>query len=388
MGTMVSLSLVQVGIFAFLACLCGAIFAGLRAQSSLAWLAAALFCGTIDILILSLSQGRTAEQVAVTIMVPAAYLCVGQSVRIIVGQRHQYHALHAAILALTAIAVAMAFIDAVPFLYQTMPFQLACALSVAESIVRLARGGKARALDIALMVALSGLASVFLARIPLYLILFDAGTHYATMKATMFERASLAISGFLGPVTAFLLLVKIVADVIGTYRMRSERDGLTGLLNRHSFDLAVAGERSAGGAVVLCDIDHFKQVNDRYGHAVGDDVLRAFAGLLEPTGYRAGRMGGEEFALLLPGCNAVEAAAVADMIRQRFHGGAYPGVAADHRLSASFGIAEYRSGADPKSVFIRADAALYRAKGAGRNRVVLAPEDGNASTGDPRLRAA
>jgi diguanylate cyclase (GGDEF)-like protein len=383
MGTMVSLSLVEVGILAFLACLCGAIYGGLRNQSSLAWLAAALFCGAIGILVLSAARGSTAEQVAITILAPAAYLCVGQCVRIIAGQQGQYRALHGAVLALTGIAVLLAVVD-VPFLYQTQPFQLACALAASESIVRLVRTGQRRVLDVCLIGALIGLAAMFLARIPAYLILFDAGTHYAQMKATLFERTALAVSGLLGPVAAFLLLVKIIASVIATYRMRSERDGLTGLLNRHSFDLVVAGQRRASGAVILCDIDHFKRVNDRYGHAVGDDVLRAFAGLLESTGNRGGRMGGEEFALLLPGRNAVEAASVAEMIRRRFHSGTYSGVAADHRLSASFGVAEYRFGANPKTIFIQADAALYRAKEAGRNCVMLA----EPAPGSNRLRAA
>ena len=385
MGTMVSLSLVQVGIFAFLACLCAAIYAGFRNQSSLAWLAAALFCGALGLLIFSQASGSLAEWVAITVAVPAAYLCIGQSVRIILGQRSQHGAMIGAILALTALALAMAFAD-VPFLYQTLPFQLACALAVSESVVRLVRAPQRHVVDICLIIALSGLALVFLARIPLFLILFEPGSHYAVVKASPFQRVSLVISGILAPMTAFLLMVKVIGGVIATYRMRSERDGLTGLLNRQSFDLAVAGERRAGGSVIMCDIDHFKQVNDRYGHAVGDDVLRAFAALLESTGHRAGRMGGEEFALLLPGRGAAEAVSVAEMIRQRFNAGASPGVAPDHRLSASFGVAQYRTGADPKRVFVRADAALYRAKEAGRNRVVVA-EDRDAP-GMDRLRAA
>ena len=382
---MVSLSLVQVGIFAFLACLCGAIYAGLRNQSSLAWLAAALFCGAIGMLIVGQASGSLSEWAMITIAVPAAYLCVGQSVRIILGQHGQYRALIGTVLALTALALGLAVAD-IPFLYQTLPFQLACALAVSESVVRLIRAPQRHVVDLCLIAALTALAAIFLARIPLYLILFEPGSHYAVVKASSFQRWSLVLSGLLTPLTAFLLMVKVIGGVIATYRMRSERDGLTGLLNRQSFDLAVAGERRAGGAVIMCDIDHFKLVNDRYGHAVGDDVLRAFAALLETTGHRAGRMGGEEFALLLPGRSATEAASIAEMIRQRFHAGTSPGVAPDHRLSASFGVAQYRSGADPKKVFVRADAALYQAKEAGRNRVVVAED--RDTPGMDRLRAA
>jgi diguanylate cyclase (GGDEF)-like protein len=385
MGTMVSLSLVQVGIFAFLACLCAAIYSGFRNQSSLAWLAAALSCGAIGMLIVGQASGTLLQWITVTIAVPVAYLCVGQSVRIIGGQQRQYRALIGTVFALTAVALLLAFAD-VPFLYQTLPFQLACALAVSESIVRLVRAPQRRVVDVGLILALSGLATVFLVRIPLYLILFEPGAHYAVVRASSVQRVSLAISGLLALTTAFLLMVKVIGGVIATYRMRSERDGLTGLLNRQSFDLAVARERRAGGFVIMCDIDHFKLVNDRYGHAVGDDVLRAFASLLESTGHCTGRMGGEEFALLVPVRSVAEAASVAEMVRQRFNAGVFSGIAADHRLSASFGIAQYRSGADPKKVFVHADAALYRAKEAGRNRVVVAEDRDTAGT--DRLRAA
>ena len=385
MGTMVSLSLVQVGIFAFLACLCGAIYAGLRNQSSLGWLAAALSCGAVGLLIVSQESGFLAEWIAVTVVVPAAYLCVAQSIRTVVGQHGQYRALTGTVLALTAFAVVLAVAD-VPFLYQTLPFQLACALAISESIIRLMRAPRRQIADIGLIVVLGGVASIFLVRIPIYLMLFQPGAHYAVVRASSFQRASLVVAGILTPLAALLLMVKVIGSVIATYRVRSERDGLTGLLNRQSFDLDVTSARRAGGAVIMCDIDHFKLVNDRYGHAVGDDVLRAFAALLETSGHRAGRMGGEEFALLLPRRSASEAARVAEMIRQRFHTGTAPGIAADHRLSASFGVAQYRPGADPKKVFVRADSALYRAKEAGRNRVIVA--DDTEMPGADRLRAA
>jgi len=385
MGTMVSLSLVQVGIFAFLACLCAAIYAGLRNHSSLGWLAAALSCGAVGLLIVSHANGSLAELIGATLAVPTAYLCVAQSIRIVLGQKTQYRALIGAIFALTAIAVALA-IAGVPFLYQTLPFQLACALAVSESILRLARAQRRHLADIGLIVALGGIATMFLARIPFFLILFEPGAHYAAIRVSPFHRASLVVAGILTPLAALLLMVRVIGGVIATYRTRSERDGLTGLLNRQGFDQAVADARRAGGAVIMCDIDHFKLVNDRYGHAVGDDVLRAFAALLETSGYRAGRMGGEEFALLLPRRSATEAAGVAELVRQRFHAASHPGTAPNHRLSASFGIARYASGADPKKVFVRADTALYQAKETGRNRVVVA-DDGDVPGAD-RLRAA
>jgi diguanylate cyclase (GGDEF)-like protein len=386
MQMMISLSMVQVGVLAFLACLCASIFTALRNHSSLAWLAAALACGAVGGLLLGQARGSMLEWLMLTIVVPAAYICLAQAVRVLLGQQGQYRALLVIILVLTCIAVLLA-VSGVAFLYQTLPFQLACALAVSESIVRLMRVPQRSVLDICLVATLAALAAIFLVRIPVYLILFEPGAHYAAIRVSSFQHSSLAIAGALAPISAFLLLVKIIGGVISTYRMRSERDGLTGLLNRHGFDLAVANKGRGSGAVILCDIDHFKGVNDRYGHAVGDDVLCAFAGMLAHTGHCVGRMGGEEFGLLLPLRSAADAAGIAEMIRQRFYAGAFPGIDPDHRLSASFGIAEYGLDRQPKNAFVRADAALYRAKETGRNRVTIAEEDARLGT-DPRLRAA
>jgi diguanylate cyclase (GGDEF)-like protein len=379
MGTMVSLSMVQVGVFAFLACLSAGIYFGLRSESSLGWLTAATCCGGLAALLVGQARGSLSEWLALTLLGPAAYLFLAQSVRALLGRRRQYWALIGAVLSLTAIALLLAVVG-VHFQYQTLPFQLACAL--AASIVRLTQARQKTLLDLCLMATLMALAITFVVRIPAYLILFPPGSGYSVIRDSSFQHISLAISGFLGPTTGFLLLVKIVGSVIATYRTRSELDGLTGLLNRHAFDQAVVAGARRGAAIILCDIDHFKRVNDRYGHAVGDDVLREFAALLAQTGHCVGRMGGEEFALLLPGSSVADAAHVADMVRLRFHAASYPGIAPDHRLSASFGVAEISPGTAAKDAFIRADTALYQAKETGRDRVVVAGE------GAQGLRAA
>ncbi|GAU86379.1 GGDEF domain-containing protein [Bosea sp. BIWAKO-01] len=143
---------------------------------------------------------------------------------------------------------------------------------------------------------------------------------------------------------------------------------------------AQASGSPRGGALVLCDIDHFKQVNDRYGHQAGDEIICAFAQLLERTGEAAARIGGEEFALLLPGQGASVAGELAGMVRARFHAAGHPLIAPDHRLSASFGVATYRAGEPLRDVFVRADAAIYRAKHEGRNRVVIGLEGAACAT--------
>lgn len=386
MNTMVSLSFVQACVFAFLACLCIAVYFGLRRQSSLAWLAAALLIGSIEVLIISQSNGTFLELLAVTLLVPPAYLCVGQAVGIVVGERRRHAWLLAAVAGLASLALVLLFAGA-PFIYQTLPFQLACGLAVSDSILRLLRARGRTVLDICLLLAMIGIAAVFFMRIPLFPALFDSAAPYLTVRDSSFEKTLMRFTALATPTAVFLLLAKIVGGVIATYRTRSERDGLTGLFNRLAFDEMIRADPSSGGALILCDIDHFKQVNDRYGHHAGDEILCSFAALLARTGQSAARVGGEEFALLLPRRSVTEATELADMVCARFHAAGHPLVAADHRLSASFGVAGYEPGDLLRDVLTRADSALYRAKHNGRNRVEIY-EDGAAPTLAGKQRAA
>jgi diguanylate cyclase (GGDEF)-like protein len=161
-------------------------------------------------------------------------------------------------------------------------------------------------------------------------------------------------------------------------------DGLTALANRRYFEEQLGAELARverlGGplAIVVADLDDFKTVNDRFGHPVGDVVLREFARTLE-EGIRdidlAARWGGEEFVLLLPGTDLLGAERVAERIRKALEGRliASPD-GAPIRVTASFGAAEYSGVASAEQVLQAADAALYKAKGAGKNRVASARE--------------
>ena len=156
-------------------------------------------------------------------------------------------------------------------------------------------------------------------------------------------------------------------------------DGLTGLSNRRHCDESIAQElaRAArfGGPVgfVIADIDDFKAVNDRNGHPTGDEVLRAFATTLRETVRDIdvpARWGGEEFAVLLPGTDEDGAALLAERIRVAFE--ARPLMSADGeplQVTASFGVASFPEAATPAELVEGADAALYEAKRAGKNRV-------------------
>ena len=153
------------------------------------------------------------------------------------------------------------------------------------------------------------------------------------------------------------------------------RDPLTGLLNRAALDeLRTRPEaqdrlRSGDYALAVVDIDHFKQVNDRYGHLIGDEVLRSVAGVIAVSkrkGDIAVRYGGEEFLLVLLGTHLAGAFEIAERIRENVTMEPLP-----FPVTVSIGIARsHAAGEAPERVFERADQALYRAKAAGRNRVI------------------
>ncbi len=155
-------------------------------------------------------------------------------------------------------------------------------------------------------------------------------------------------------------------------------DMLTDLPNRRRCEQALQGliarHHRYGEPLTVClwDVDHFKQINDTFGHEQGDQVLRALARLGQQT-IRAtdllGRWGGEEFCLLLPRTTLAEAAALAERLRQRVMN---ERMIQEYPVTASFGLAEYHAAETPVSLLRRADQALYAAKAAGRNRVCIA----------------
>ncbi|WP_210489357.1 GGDEF domain-containing protein [Microvirga antarctica] len=159
---------------------------------------------------------------------------------------------------------------------------------------------------------------------------------------------------------------------------RATVDHLTGLLNREAFLTmvrAVRRESAPEGALLLLDVDHFKSVNDTYGHAVGDEALVAISNEIAGSlrdGDLAGRIGGEEFAVYLPaGTSLPEAADLADRIRQRIERlpfGLPQGQR--HVLTVSIGIAAAAGGVTFAQVMRAADRNLYEAKDRGRNTVV------------------
>jgi len=153
-------------------------------------------------------------------------------------------------------------------------------------------------------------------------------------------------------------------------------DSLTGLFNRMHFDEILPIEAARGVSAECClivfDIDHFKAVNDRFGHPTGDAVLRHVSRIVKSQLYRGEvpfRIGGEEFALILPGAGYEVALKTAELIRSAVEHTAYQHQGTAVPVTLSLGVAELGRGEDAVGLYQRADVKLYRAKNSGRNRV-------------------
>ncbi|MFN7433922.1 MAG: diguanylate cyclase [Betaproteobacteria bacterium] len=159
---------------------------------------------------------------------------------------------------------------------------------------------------------------------------------------------------------------------------QAHMDALTGLPNRRGLDAALAhriGEERAKFACVLADIDHFKRINDRYSHLVGDEVLRRVGALMREVvrdGDVAARYGGEEFALLLDRVDGRQAVEVCERLRTSIAAQPWGEIVGGLAVTISLGVAMRQAGDSGEALLGRADGCLYAAKAAGRDRVVAA----------------
>ena len=156
-------------------------------------------------------------------------------------------------------------------------------------------------------------------------------------------------------------------------------DPLTGLANRRTLDetfgreIARAERLREHLSMIMADLDHFKSINDQYGHITGDQVLASAAAVFKSQSRPydlAARYGGEEFVLVLPGTTTDGAIAIAERIRKEIAALTVPGC--PKQITISLGVASWVAGEAPEALVARADAALYSAKGTGRNRVEVA----------------
>ena len=184
--------------------------------------------------------------------------------------------------------------------------------------------------------------------------------------------------GMIAVVTAMLLLFSYARELIRQFREQASRDKLTGVLNRHGFETQLEGlvreayrtHKRVG--IIMLDLDHFKAINDGYGHYFGDGVIARFGQLINAhtkQGGIVGRLGGEEFAYVMPVDALAELEATASLLRKRWERCelSFEGVVVP--CTASLGIATLGEHEPLRNALIRADEALYLAKASGRNCV-------------------
>ena len=248
-------------------------------------------------------------------------------------------------------------------------------------------------LDNVLMVLLTMSALQFLSKPFLFQAFGGTGDSPDKYLTTQYALFSQSMGTIFAIAVALMLLVVLVRDVLADANVRSETDTLSGLLNRGGFearaDAAIEDANRLGIPVslVISDLDHFKSVNDNFGHAAGDKVIVTFARFLRSAmaeHHVAGRIGGEEFAILLPGTNLVAARLFAEGTRNAFASLAIEGMPATKRFTASFGVAEIASGETISELMGRADKALYLAKNSGRDCVKIAPRPNGRRSGDDK----
>lgn len=267
----------------------------------------------------------------------------------------------------------------------------ACALQFLLAIV-ICLGSATRTVDRLLVGVSSLVVTETLVRMTIFIFSTPTSDTFESFASSeyAFIMQSVATVGAL--FLALSALLAVTSDVVGRYRDAAERDGLTGLLNRRGLDGAIDALANASHrhiAVVSCDIDHFKQINDTFGHAAGDRVLQGVASLMRdvfPKGASIARVGGEEFIALLPGHEMDAAADMANMMRLAIAARDWSDAGVNRRVTASFGIDSVGAGDHTiHDAIARADMGLYAAKNGGRNRVATR---GHGMPHEPALRLA
>jgi diguanylate cyclase (GGDEF)-like protein len=182
--------------------------------------------------------------------------------------------------------------------------------------------------------------------------------------------------------TVFLIFMLVSERTVTAHKTAASMDPLTGMFNRRGFAEATSRviEREAHSGrpvtVMIFDIDHFKSINDRFGHPAGDEILKLFSAVVVNTlriSDLSGRIGGEEFAALLP-CSLEEAVVAAERVREAFEASGIVDETGPVDTTVSIGVAGGPAGTELEVLLAAADTALYQAKRSGRNRVKVAEE--------------
>lgn len=205
-------------------------------------------------------------------------------------------------------------------------------------------------------------------------------TPHQEMLSSPHMAATLALTAMIWIVLSMLLCARMIIDMMDRMKAKSEIDPLSGLLNRQGFVNLVEHENvleqdgNVPSCLIVCDLDHFKQINDVFGHPAGDRVIKSFGEAIQAManeGDIAARIGGEEFCILLRRTDIIGAHLFAEALRTVFSTSIVSGFPEDKRLTASFGVTEIEQGEVFEKAFSRADSALYDAKNSGRDRVAI-----------------
>ncbi|MBN8843482.1 MAG: diguanylate cyclase [Sphingomonadales bacterium] len=242
------------------------------------------------------------------------------------------------------------------------------------------RSGRRQPLDV-LLVALQAVSAVIYMLKPLFAMIVGTARAPQDYMATTYAAISQSGSVVVLMATGLVMLLVTMRDTTAEMLARSETDPLSGVLNRRGFERR-ADEALARGdeemVLIAADLDHFKQINDSFGHAAGDGVIAHFAAMLSkaaPPDAIVGRVGGEEFAVLLPAALLSDGRLYAESVRAAFATAKLPVLGVDRHFSASFGVAQLMQRESLPGLLHRADTALYRAKAGGRNQVRVALVD-------------
>ena len=220
---------------------------------------------------------------------------------------------------------------------------------------------------------------------------------YEGFYSSLYWTTAVLSHALLSLLIALSLFTAEALDLLKALRSESQTDPLSGLLNRRGFEarastlLDLCGSGKLPVALVVADLDRFKALNDRHGHAAGDRVITEFAARLRTAaGARgvAGRLGGEEFAVLLPLADPAAARLLAEAVRAVFSAEAIDGLPPEVRMTASFGVAARSGDESLADLMRRADEALYHAKKGGRDSVRVSYQRAPESLPEPRLRTA
>ncbi|KTE16727.1 diguanylate cyclase [Sphingopyxis sp. H115] len=239
------------------------------------------------------------------------------------------------------------------------------------------RSRRRQPLDL-LLIALQAIAAAIYVAKPFIAALVGTASAPQGYMATTYAAISQSGSVVTLMAIALVLLLVMMRDSTAEMIAHSETDALSGVLNRRGFEHHAEQALLHGGdaaVLVAADLDHFKAINDNFGHAAGDGVIAHFAAMLveaAPPGAIVGRIGGEEFAVLIPGGLLSEGRAYAETVRAAFAAAQLPVLGIDRGFTASFGIAQRGVDDSLFELSRRADAALYRAKSGGRNCVRVA----------------